>query len=253
MATTRKLLGLRNTSLTARDAWSATFEHIFTLSSPRTDNPSAPEPPAPSMTRHALANAPLNDLHKHLLDTLSVIVPQVGHAHVGVQKEFGPSVQRALDHHRQHMKEHHHLRRSWRVVAQPPALHAKIKTFSWVNGSIIADNVSVNSTSACLDVDHIVDGAPVSLGACAAWDAGQKWEWGPDATIRLANAPSYCLATPIATGKYTPQPAYIAKCGDNVSVHWAVVQLDQGSTRSSLGATTKWQFYFSNAAILAIV
>lgn len=48
----RKLLGIQSGPLTKRDAWVATWEHIFSLSSPRTDCPlhlPDPHPPTPPM------------------------------------------------------------------------------------------------------------------------------------------------------------------------------------------------------------
>jgi hypothetical protein len=68
MATTRILLGMSTTPLTKRDAWSATFEHLFTtFDEPRTDCPlhlPAAPPPA-NITEEEL---PVNDLQKQIME-----------------------------------------------------------------------------------------------------------------------------------------------------------------------------------------
>jgi hypothetical protein len=242
------------------DAWAATFEQIFTLSSPRTDIPmQAPAPPAPTLTRHTMAHIPLNDLHTHTLNTLAALVPQAkGDLEAVVkQHEFGAAAQRALEQHRQNMKNHHVLRNSWRVAVQPPAaLSNKESKFLWTNGSIIAEKITVNTTASCLDVDDLVEGAHIVLSACADWDAGQQWSWNNDGSISLTHAPHLCLGTPIAQNTtYGSQPAIVSRCGDYVNVHWAVVREGEGSTatRATGVRKTHWIFYFSNAAVLCIV
>jgi hypothetical protein len=256
MATVRKLLGVPSTPLTARDGWSATFEHILSLPSPRGDIPmQAPAPPPPSIMRHALAHAPINDLHKRVLATLSILAPEVvQQGEVREQHEFGGVAQRALEHHRMRMRHHHLARSAWRVVVQPPAFHAKETQFLWTNSSVVAERIIVNGTvRTCLDVDHVVEGAPIVLSTCAAWDAGQQWKWNNDGSISLLHAPEFCLGTPIADHtKYGVQPAILARCGDSVNVHWATVREGGGSTRTTQ-EVSKWIFYFTNAAVLAIV
>ena len=67
MATSRKLLGMPDTPLTARDAWAATFEQALSLAEPRTDcsmhMPAAPKPVAPP---HTEASLPLNELQRQI-------------------------------------------------------------------------------------------------------------------------------------------------------------------------------------------
>ncbi len=67
MATFRKMMNMSEGPLTRRDAWSATFEHLFSLSEPRTDAPwSAPAPPpATHFDEHRQA---LTDLQKEIVD-----------------------------------------------------------------------------------------------------------------------------------------------------------------------------------------
>jgi hypothetical protein len=75
MATARILLGMPTTPLTKRDAWSATFEHLFDyLDSPRTDCPlhlPAP-PPASNITEEMLEvnglQRDIMEMHANLLD-----------------------------------------------------------------------------------------------------------------------------------------------------------------------------------------
>ena len=67
MATFRKLLGMREGPLTRRDAWAATFEHIFSLATPRTDAPlHTPEPPPPTLPQEA--SLPVSDLQMELFE-----------------------------------------------------------------------------------------------------------------------------------------------------------------------------------------
>jgi hypothetical protein len=89
IATTRRLLGMSAGPLTARDAWSATFEHVLSLDEPRTDCP-AHTPPAPPPSsglrfearadasrarcddvRRAQGDLELNDLQKTMLEVTS--------------------------------------------------------------------------------------------------------------------------------------------------------------------------------------
>jgi hypothetical protein len=67
MATFRRMLNMTEGPLTKRDGWAATFEHIFSLKSPRTDAPlHTPEPPPPSLPEEALL--PVTDLQMEIFD-----------------------------------------------------------------------------------------------------------------------------------------------------------------------------------------
>jgi len=71
MATARKLLGMHDTPpLTDRDAWAATFEHLFdALDAPRTDCPMhLPDAiPPQKAALEAEAERELNDLQRHIM------------------------------------------------------------------------------------------------------------------------------------------------------------------------------------------
>jgi hypothetical protein len=62
MSTVRKMNGVKG-SLTRRDAWAATFEHIFSLNQPRTDCPMTLPSPPPSLFRKNLSMEPMQSLH----------------------------------------------------------------------------------------------------------------------------------------------------------------------------------------------
>lgn len=67
MATTRKLLGMLSTPLTKRDAWAATFEHVFSLDAPRTDCPvHLVDAPPPTLDGTIEASLPLNELQRDI-------------------------------------------------------------------------------------------------------------------------------------------------------------------------------------------
>ena len=65
LGTTRKLLGIEEGPLTKRDAWAATFEHIFSLKTPRNLPLTAPKS-RPPLQQWEEATLPLNDLQKDM-------------------------------------------------------------------------------------------------------------------------------------------------------------------------------------------
>jgi hypothetical protein len=89
MGTMRKLLGMSSTPpLTKRDAWSATFEHLLSLSEPRTDCPMhLPDAVPPAHLQEA--SRPLNDLQKHI---------GAVHAHLAHAPLTHPDVRTPLEH-----------------------------------------------------------------------------------------------------------------------------------------------------------
>lgn len=69
MSTVRKMMGVSG-SLTRRDAWAATFDHVFSLTQPRTDCPMTLPIPPPHMYRKNTflePSQPLHDLQEALL------------------------------------------------------------------------------------------------------------------------------------------------------------------------------------------
>ena len=75
MATARILLGMTDTEpLTTRDAWSATFEHVLSLETPRSDCPTElPDAPKPGdeWSLEAEMALPINELQRDILGSLS--------------------------------------------------------------------------------------------------------------------------------------------------------------------------------------
>ena len=73
MATANRLLGVAGPPLTARAAWAAHFEGIFSLPAPRPDCPATLPPVAHALSQDARAlemATPLNDHHLDQLDLL---------------------------------------------------------------------------------------------------------------------------------------------------------------------------------------
>ncbi len=99
MATFRKVLGFTEGPLTKRDAWSGTFEHIFSLDEPRTDAPMrAPPPPPPSLPNEA--QMPLTDLQREIFEMHAAVsranyrqVPRLqGQLHASLLRHFQHAV-----------------------------------------------------------------------------------------------------------------------------------------------------------------
>lgn len=118
ISTARKLLRPLNSlpALTNRDAWAATFEHLFSeLDSPRTDCPrTLPDPPltaaTPQQTIAREGPKPLNGLQSRILRTLDKITGTTPHAkdqphpHVPNQGKLSPYVQYKMELHKQRVR-----------------------------------------------------------------------------------------------------------------------------------------------------
>ncbi len=81
LGTARVLLNVSG-SLTDRDAWTATFEHIFSLSEPRETPTETPAAPAPSMHPADEMQLEINDLQIDLLDMHNRIASHLHADHV---------------------------------------------------------------------------------------------------------------------------------------------------------------------------
>ena len=124
MATVRKLLPelADAPALTARDAWSATFEHAFAdLAAPRTDCP-ATLPAAPPPARGwaaAEARRPLNGLQEHIVEILAGLRGEPAPwAQLPTQGHFGPWAQAK---HAAHAAD----TAAWRVSRDAATRHAQ--------------------------------------------------------------------------------------------------------------------------------
>lgn len=97
MATFRKMMNMTEKPLTRRDAWAATFEHVFSLKEPRTDAPwSAPPPMQPAETNEH--RQPLTDLQKEIVD-MHVSVSRASHVkHPRTQGQMHTSLRAHFEH-----------------------------------------------------------------------------------------------------------------------------------------------------------
>jgi len=108
MATTRKLLGMKSGPLTKRDAWAATFEHVFTLTEPRTDCPLHLPAAAKPFTEADLEKElelPVNGLQEDLMYFLSGLVDVEYPKHITKQREVGPWVEHHYNLHVERMRK----------------------------------------------------------------------------------------------------------------------------------------------------
>lgn len=94
ISTTRKILGLGTEPLTKRDAWSATFEHVLSLSAPRTDCPlHLPDAPPFTLSPEEEARLPVNDLQKHLISSHAFMNGIETPSHLVEQSQVGEWLQ----------------------------------------------------------------------------------------------------------------------------------------------------------------
>jgi len=102
MATARKLLGMQSGPLTKRDAWAATFEHVFSLSEPRTDCPlhlPSAAKPSPDFSIEAEGELPVNGLQQHVMTVLASLAGVKYPSHITRQADIGEWLQEHLQIH----------------------------------------------------------------------------------------------------------------------------------------------------------
>jgi phospholipase C len=112
MATARKLLGMTSPPLTKRDAWAATFEHVFTLDTPRTDCPlHLPEAakPSPFFSIEAEADLPVNGLQEYVMKILASLAGVDYPHHITRQGDIGAWTQEHLRIHAQRTGQQLHV------------------------------------------------------------------------------------------------------------------------------------------------
>jgi len=91
-ATLRKVLANVTTlPLNKRDEWAATFENIFSLSSPRQDCPTIlPTPPLPTLPhKRNTYEKPLNDLQMNMVETANYLGKKIDLSHLRTEQEGG--------------------------------------------------------------------------------------------------------------------------------------------------------------------
>jgi len=228
IATARKLLGIREGNLTARDGWAATFEHALntTGAHPRTDCPLTMPQTHPIDKEHAAqeASQPLNSLQEFMMRTLADLhgydpaTPL--HHHAGTQGRAGVWL-------RDHFHAHQRRRRAYvkdahaQIAWVAPTLdlvwltgvgHMKFdlnKNPSGAPGLTVStrgfNSPGDNGTAYCLDrrtTDGLVTASPCYPSVVPGSNQArtQLWTWNPDATIRPLDDPSLCVTTRVWEG-----------------------------------------------------
>lgn len=108
MATARILLGMKSTPLTKRDAWAATFEHVLSLSEPRTDCPlhlTEAAKPYPLHSVEREANLPVNGLQEDVMRWHAALIGADYPSHIRTQAEAGEWLQKAYNKHLENMEQ----------------------------------------------------------------------------------------------------------------------------------------------------
>ena len=199
MATTRKLLGMDTTPLTKRDAWAATFEHLFdTLDTPRTDCPLHLPAAVPPQKDGLAIEAELtpNSLQTHIMTV---------HAHMA-DVDY-PNTVTAQKHVSEwlltHYQKHRDVREAaYNVVVSP---QAGVTSAWYINE---AQGTTMNTLSVQIDkVDFCLDGGSMTLGQnltvtpCTTDPAhnnvaSQQFIHRKDATLRVFANQSLCVDQP---------------------------------------------------------
>eukprot|EP01087_Luapelamoeba_hula_P012766 TRINITY_DN3597_c0_g1_i1.p1 TRINITY_DN3597_c0_g1~~TRINITY_DN3597_c0_g1_i1.p1 ORF type:complete len:671 (+),score=71.01 TRINITY_DN3597_c0_g1_i1:232-2013(+) len=245
MATTRKLLNMQTGPLTKRDAWSGTFEHALSLSSPRTDCP-VHLPPAPKPSHdYSLekeAEMEVNDLQAKIIEV---------HAHlagVPVPKDEVTKQGHVNEWQQRHYAIHAHKTAHWKqtkvdprytLICRPGPVETPTKWIanSWniTKGRTVhyntfpLRNFKDQTTQMCLDYGQGKPEPGRLLGVSACYpsadpdmnrDPGQQWVLAPDATIRPAADGSLCLTTNFLQGD--TDHVRLQRCADsNAQQHWS--------------------------------
>ena len=230
MATARKLLGMDAAPLTKRDAWAATFEHLFEeLDEPRTDCPTKlPDAPPPSHTLAHEANLPLNPLQDVIVKTHLALQGELKSVdelrELQQQGQVGPWLQERLTRHTrrasawQHGKqtgEHNTFSRRVIMTEKPKSSEewqlVRERDSSSTTGHLSTISVKLNLTykgvqteeTFCLDGGSPLEsGNTVSVTVCypsvnplTNRDPSQLWIFGQGhaTTVSPATRPDLCL------------------------------------------------------------
>jgi phospholipase C len=229
MASARKLLGIDLPPLTARDAWSSTFEHVVSANSPRTDCPEH-LPPAlpPKLSPHIEANLPLNDLQNHIAAVLSHL------SQSSEEKEAFPSPPLKTQGHlsvwaQHHMRRHrhHHAKKQaskLEVVCLPvfnPTLVERYWNFinHWPSTKFYSLQTKTLKPPVCLAVQQATNNATLIVAPCtyAENPDEQSWILMPDTTLRPALDLNLCATNAEFQSDVTVR---LTPCAVNVNQHW---------------------------------
>ena len=240
IASARKLLPVLNNTgpLTARDAWSATFEHVFyALDTIRSDCPMhLPEPLPPTLSAEVEAKLPINGLQRHIMTVHAHLAGHKFPSHIAQQGLVGDWLQ-------ERFAEHKNKTLAWKkskaasaatfsIVVQP-VFQLEIDSKNWkiyrnetLPGLPMTITNWLPSATYCLDNGDWSEGVVVTVSICypspLPWDNRDKcqhWLVHNDATIRPFYNASLCMQNDYFTGvsEVTLRP-----CVEGlVNQHWA--------------------------------
>ena len=206
MATVRKLFRMEHVGpLTKRDAWAATFEHVFDmLPSPRTDCPMhLREPVPPTLPPAEEARKPLNGLQVHIAKVHAHLSGVDFPHHITEQKHVSAWVQ---DRFRKHSDNVMQWKRS--KASQEYALLCESAPVVGVNHTAVSikwDMATKSATSAiktvlpnnggswCFDSAGAAVGVPVGVSRCLASDPKQQWSLNTNLELVPVSNPGLCV------------------------------------------------------------
>lgn len=231
MATARKLLGFMNGTkpLTQRDAWAATFEHVFAeLDTPRDDCPTQlPAAPPPSATAAAKEPfRPVNGLQTAIMGVNAHLAGVPHPRHITTQGEVGAWVQ---EHHTRHREHTLRWKASKRAGAAPFELRLQaqqeqafatriffVATNATARPGVQTISATVDNATWCWDSQN---GTVVTVSLCQPSrdviynrDPFQQWAVLSDASVRPAHNSTLCVTSRYAQNTSDTQ-LYLRQCG----------------------------------------
>lgn len=220
MATMRKLFGI-NASLTRRDNWAATFEHI--LDDVIYDKPlTAPPPPPPTRSSKQEHHLPVNDLQAQLVRWHDLLLPLHSHRHRSRQGD--------LDFSGSFEKIKHSLQSfNFPVYLAPDQAFTKYPNrldIAWVIESSrirTATMSDAHKTHLCATMNS---SSLLRATPCSPVARDQDFVYAPDFTIRPLLNSSLCwtVQEPIAPNDprfFGQRPVALSPCIDTVQQHFA--------------------------------
>eukprot|EP01113_Clastostelium_recurvatum_P048518 TRINITY_DN885_c0_g1_i1.p1 TRINITY_DN885_c0_g1~~TRINITY_DN885_c0_g1_i1.p1 ORF type:complete len:683 (-),score=96.84 TRINITY_DN885_c0_g1_i1:346-2313(-) len=235
IATVRKLFGMTSPPLTKRDAWSATFEHLFNLTSPRDDCPfHLPDaaPLLPQFSPDLEAKQPLNGLQQHIMTVHAHLAGVPFPSHITRQGEMSEWA-----HH--HFQKHKTATIAWKKSKMDSPYTLLIRNsgdgpflkHTWdVNRSqnVPFFTISLRNSSLCLSYSTLSSGSLLGVSDCYPSatpslnrDTQQQWLWDDDATVRPYADRTYCMTNAIDKMPVGDQRVFLTLCDGSVEQHWA--------------------------------
>lgn len=236
MASARRLLGMPNTSLTNRDAWSATFDHVIsdTFRDSPVQLPSAPMPEPADIAREA--DEPINDLQGDIMSALARLEGFEEVPSMQRQSELRAFMDQAWERYRERI-------RRWRTptnltIEVQPLKKNNFQEMKWdisisrlagTNRTTISTHsLRIDEDPLCLEAEALEPGAGVGARPClpsADPDLNafkfQHWAWPGDGTFRPSRHSELCLAAHIYGPGEISKKVTLETCNDDFSQFWA--------------------------------